>query len=300
MTPDHHTGVVLVEPFGRGGGPDLVGRALAGRLAEVWGEPVVVDNRPGAGATAGPAAVAAAPPDGRTLLLNTSAHAYGAALLHDLPYDPVADFVPVAPLTSQSYVLVARADRGIRALDDLRQQPNLSFASSGVGTGTHLGVEELNAVLGISAVHILPGPTDAGADTSIRVAAGAADYALGPISMAAPLLCAGTLIALGVSGSRRSRLLPDVPTLAEAGADGFDFPVWYGIWAPAATPEAVLRRLAAGVLAALDAPDFGAWMTKHDADPMNMTQPEFALFVTHETDRARRIAKTPGVTDSRP
>ena len=297
--------VVLVEPFGPGGGPDLVARALAGHLTGVWGVPVVVKNCPGAGATAAPALVAAGPPDGRTLLINTSAHAYSAALLRGLPYDPIDDFVAVAPVTSQSYVLVAAASSGVGTLADLvsagqRRSGQLRFASSGVGTGTHLSVEELNADLGISAVHAPAGPTDAGADTCIRVAAGEADYAMAPISMAEPLLSAGTLVALGVSGSRRSRLLPEVPTVAQAGAAGFDFPIWYGIWAPSATPASVVSRLAAGVADALEAPELGAWLTEHDADPMRMTQPEFARFVAGETDRARRIAEAIGIAGPRP
>ncbi len=302
---DHGGPVVLVEPFGPGGGPDVIARALAGHLSDVWGVPVVVDNRPGAGATAAPAFVATAPPDGRTLLINTSAHAYSAALLDGLAYDPIDDFVAIAPLTSQPYVLVAPASSGMRMLADLvgagQGRPGqLRFASSGVGTGTHLSVEDLNAALGISAIHMPAGPTDAGADTSVRVAAGEADYAMAPISMAEPLLSAGTLVALGVSGPRRSRLLPDVPTVAEAGAAGFDFPIWYGIWAPSATPASIVSRLAAGIADALEAPGLRAWLTEHDADPLRMTQPEFARFVARETDRARRIAEAIGVALPRP
>jgi tripartite-type tricarboxylate transporter receptor subunit TctC len=302
---DHGGPVVLVEPFGPGGGPDVIARALAGHLSDVWGVPVVVDSRPGAGATAAPAFVATAPPDGRTLLINTSAHAYSAALLDGLAYDPIDDFVAIAPLTSQPYVLVAPASSGMRMLADLvgagQGRPGqLRFASSGVGTGTHLSVEDLNAALGISAIHMPAGPTDAGADTSVRVAAGEADYAMAPISMAEPLLSAGTLVALGVSGPRRSRLLPDVPTVAEAGAAGFDFPIWYGIWAPSATPASIVSRLAAGIADALEAPGLRAWLTEHDADPLRMTQPEFARFVARETDRARRIAEAIGVALPRP
>ncbi len=302
---DHGGPVVLVEPFGPGGGPDVIARALAGHLSDVWGVPVVVDNRPGAGATAAPAFVATAPPDGRTLLINTSAHAYSAALLDGLAYDPIDDFVAIAPLTSQPYVLVAPASSGMRTLADpvgagQGRPGQLRFASSGVGTGTHLSVEDLNAALGISAIHMPAGPTDAGADTSVRVAAGEADYAIAPISMAEPLLSAGTLVALGVGGSRRSRLLPDVLTVAEAGAAGFDFPIWYGIWAPSATPASIVSRLAAGIADALEAPGLRAWLAEHDADPLRMTQPEFARFVARETDRARRIAEAIGVALPRP
>jgi tripartite-type tricarboxylate transporter receptor subunit TctC len=286
--------VRLVEPFGAGGGPDVIAQALAGRLTEAWGVPVAVDNRPGAGATAAPAFVAAAPPDGCTLLINTSAHAYSAALVEKLPYDPLHDFAAIAPLTSQPYVLVASPRSGLRTLADLvssaQARPgSLRFASSGVGTATHVGVEKLNAHLGISAIHVAAGPTEAGADTGARVAAGGGDYAMSPISMAGPLVSAGALVALGVSGSRRSRLLPDVLTIGEAGATGFDFPIWYGIWAPAATPTEVVDTLAHDIATAVATPELRDKLLDHDADPMTMTRAEFAAFVLSESEMAAQL-----------
>ena len=150
---------MLVEPFGRGGGVDVIARLFAAALAAALDAQVVVDNRPGLGATAAPAFVAGAPADGRTLLMNTSAHAYTAALSERLPYDPIADFVPVAAVTSQAYVLVANPGAGLRSLADLaragRTRPGgLSFISAGVGTGTHVCAAQLNHDLGIDARHI--------------------------------------------------------------------------------------------------------------------------------------------------
>ncbi len=293
--------VVVVESFGPGGGVDVIAGALAGQLSQIWGVPVTVDNRPGKGATAGPAFVAAAPPNGRTLLINTSAHAYSAALAAGLPYDPIADFVAVAPVTSQPYVLVAPAKSGTRTLTDLAgatqaRGGGLRFLSSGVGTATHLSIEQLNLELGISAIHEPARPTDAIAATITRLAAGEADYAMCPIPIAQPRLVDGTLTALGVSGAQRSRLLPDVPTLAESGAPGFDFPIWYGTWAPAATPPPIVDELAAGIAAALGTQELLSWLAEHGADPMRMAPSEFADFVDSECDRAASIALAAGIT----
>ena len=294
--------VVLVEPFGAGGGPDLIGTALAAKLTQIWAVPVTVDNRPGLGATAAPAFVAAAAADGRTLLINTSAQAYSAALATGLPYDPIADFVAIAPVTSQPYVLVAPGRSGMHGLDDLisaaKARP-LTFVSAGVGTGTHLSVAELNLLLGISATHLPARPTDAISATIARVAAGEADYAMCPIPIAQPHLGVGTLTALGVSGAQRSRLLLDVPTLQEAGAAGFDFPIWYGIWAPSATPALRVQKLADGIGAALHAPELRSWLAEHGAEPMRMTQRAFADFVIRERDRADAIARAAGISPTR-
>jgi tripartite-type tricarboxylate transporter receptor subunit TctC len=137
----------MIEPFGAGGGPDLIARAVSPNLSELWGQPVTVENHPGAGSTAAPALVAKSPADGYTLLVNTSAQAYSAALLKNLPYDPLKDFIPVAPLTSQPYVLVAGKWSGIATLSELivmaKAKPGeLKIGSTGVGTGTHLGISK--------------------------------------------------------------------------------------------------------------------------------------------------------------
>src|SRR5438309_2104308 len=177
--------VHLIEPFGAGGGPDLVGRALAQKLTELWGQPVTVENVPGAGATAGPAQVAKSPADGYTLLINTNAQAYSAALLKNLPYDPLKDFIPVALLTSQPYVLVAGKLAGITTVGELlaaaRAKPGqLKFGSSGLGTGSHLGVEKFNLAAGIRAVHVPARPGDAIANTIVNTIVGCMDYLLAP------------------------------------------------------------------------------------------------------------------------
>ena len=294
--------VVLVEPFGAGGGVSVIATPLAAQLAQVWAVPVTVDNRPGLGATAAPAFVALAAADGRTLLINTSAHAYSAALRSGLPYDPIVDFVAVAPVTSQPYVLVSSRISGVRGLDALiraAQARSLRFVSTGVGTGTHLGVVELNLALGISATHLPARPTDAVSATMARLAAGEADYALCPIPIAQPHLAEGSLVALGVSGAQRSPLVPDAPTLQEVGAAGFDFPIWYGIWAPAATPALRVEELNDGIRAALDAPQLRSWLAEHGAEPMQMRPREFSDFVIRERDRADAIARAAGISPTR-
>ena len=286
--------IVLVEPFGSGGGVDVIARPFAAALAVTLDAQVVVDNRPGLGATVAPAFVAGALADGRTLLLNTSAHAYTAALSERLPYDPIADFVPVAAVTSQAYVLVANPSAGLKRPADAhvgRTRPGgLSFISAGVGTGTHVCAAQLNHDLGIGARHIPARAEDGISETIARVAAGEADYAVSPIPIAAPHLAAGTLVAIGVTAARRSPLLPDVPTLAEVGAEGFAFPIWYGLWAPAETPAPVVAELAAAVSEALRSPELASRFEQHGAEILRLTQTEFADFVTSEVARARRLA----------
>ncbi len=225
--------VRLIESFGAGGGPDLVGRALAQKLTELWGQPVTVENVPGAEATAGPAQVAKSPADGYTLLVNTSAQAYSAALLKNLPYDPLKDFIPVAPLTSQPYVLVTGKMTGITTVGELvaaaKAKPGqLKFGSTGMGTGSHLGIEKFNLAAGIKTVHVPARAGEAIADTIANTVAGRTDYLLAPIQLALVEIRAGRLRPLGVSTRKRSSLLPEVPTIAEAGVAGFDYP--YLVW----------------------------------------------------------------------
>jgi tripartite-type tricarboxylate transporter receptor subunit TctC len=292
--------VRVIEPFGAGGGPDLLARALAQQLSKLWGQPVTVENIPGAGATAGPAQVAKSLPDGYTLLVNTTAQAYSAALSKDLPYDPLKDFIPITPLTSQPYVLVAGESAGITTLGELiaaaRSKPGqLKFGSTGIGTGTHLGIEKFNLAVGIKAVHIPAGRSDAIADVIAHNIAGDTTYMMAPISLALPDIRKGRLRALGVSGARRSSLLPEVPTIAEAGVGGFNFPIWYGVWAPAGTSAVVVDKLVKDIGHVLAGNDLRDWIVKHGGEPMNMTQPEFARFVLSESESAAQIIKAAGI-----
>jgi tripartite-type tricarboxylate transporter receptor subunit TctC len=285
--------VLLIEPFGAGGGPDLIARALAGPLSEHWRRPVAVENHPGGGSTAGPVLVAKAPADGNTLLVNTCAHAYIAAIARDLPYDPLRDFAAVTPLTSQAYVVITGPSTAARTVSELvaaagTRGEALKFGSTGVGTGTHLGTVALNVAAGIRAMHVPAGPDDAISDVVANVATGAIDYAMTPISAAAPHITAGAVSAIGITTARRSSALPDVPALAEAGVAGYDFPFWYGVWAPSATPIEILDDRADGIASVIREPEMEHWLVDHGMDRMSMTRETFARFVVDETQRAAR------------
>jgi len=287
--------VRVIEPFGAGSGVDVMARPVAQKLSEFWGQPVTVENHTGAGGTVGPGLVAKSPADGYTLLVNSSAQA-SSALLTKLAYDPAKDFIPIAPLTSQPYVLVVGKPVGVKSVGELiaaaKAKPNeLKFGSAGMGTGTHLGAEKFNLDAGIKAVHVPTRPADAIADTI----AGRITYWLSPISLALPHIREGRLLALGVSSARRSSVLPEVPTVAEAGVAGFDYEIWYGIWAPAGTPTAVVHKLEKDIARALAAPDVRDRLAKYGADPMNMTQAEFSRFVRSESESAARIIKAAGI-----
>src|SRR5262249_9077529 len=162
---------------------------------------------------------------------------------------------------------------------------------TGIGTGTHVGVEKFNQAAGIKAPHVPPSPNDSNADTIANAIAGRFDYYLVPIPLALPHIRDGTLVALGVSTAQRSTLLPEVPTIAEASVGSFDFPIWYGIWVPAGTPTNVVDKLANDIGCLLTGPDLREWIAEHGGEPMSMTQPEFARFVKSESEATARLMK---------
>ena len=292
--------VRMIEPFGAGGGPDIVARAVSPKLSELWGQRVTVENHPGAGSTEAPALVAKSPADGYTLLVNTSAQAYSAAFVKNLPYDPLKDFIPVAPLTSQPYVLVAGKSSGITTIGELiakaKAKPGqLTFGSTGVGTGSYVGVEKFNLEAGIKGVHVPPEPGDAITNVIASTVAGRSAYMIAPIPLVLADIRAGKLFALGVTTKKRSSLLPEVPTIAEADVPGFDYPIWYGIWVRSGTPAAVVEKLGKDIARALAAPGLRDQLAKHGAEPMSMTRPEFAHFVLRESESAARIMKGAGI-----
>lgn len=276
---------------------DTISRPIAHKLSELWGQPVTVENHTGAGSTAAPALVAKAPPDGYTLLVNSSAHAYAAVLRQNGPYDPLKDFIPIAPLTSQGYVLVAGKDAGFATLAELiakaKARPNgLRYGSSGVGSGSHFGVLRFNLAAGIEAVHL---PNDAIAEAIADAVGGRTEYLLAPIPLALHEIQAGGLVPLAVSSGHRSPLLPVVPSIAELGFADFDYSIWYGLWAPAGTPAPVVEKLARDIGQVLAIPELREWLTSHGGVPMSMTQPAFAEFVQSEMDRAAQIVKGAGL-----
>ena len=176
----------------------------------------------------------------------------------------------------------------------------LTFGSTGAGTGSHLGAALLNVQAGVSAVHVLPALGDSIVDVVAKVAGGVIDYVLSPISIATPYLEDGTLVALGVSTARRSPWLPDVPTVAESGVDGFDFPIWYGAWVRAGTSPGIVRALGNDFADVLASPQLGGWCTRHGAEPMRIATADFAAFVADEARRAAEIIERVGRVDDPP
>jgi tripartite-type tricarboxylate transporter receptor subunit TctC len=210
------------------------------------------------------------------------------------------DFVPLIPLTCQPYVLVAGKSADIGTVAQLiaaaKAMPGeVRFGSTGIGTGTHIGVERFNQLAGIDAVHLPPRPTDSIADTIANTIAGRTTYQMSPISLALPSIQDGNLIALGITTARRSSLLPDVPTISEAGLAAFDFPIWHGIWVRAGTPPGVVDKLVNDIGRVLAGPEVRRWIASHGGEPMNMTQQEFARFVLTESERATQIINAPRI-----
>jgi tripartite-type tricarboxylate transporter receptor subunit TctC len=289
--------VRIIVPFTAGSGADIVARKLSEKLTEFWGQAVVVENFVGAGGTVGSAEVAKSPPDGYTLLVNTSAHAVNVAAYNKLPYDPVRDFIDVAPLVSQPFVLVVGASAEVKTVSDLiaaaKATPGkLKVGSAGTGSGTHMAAEKFRLAAGIDVVHL---PNKGGPEANADAIAGRVTYWFSPIALALQPVADGKLVALGVTSARRSVLLPNVPTIAETGLTGFEDTIWYGLWTPSATPTDAVNRLSTDVARALATPEVRDHFAKMGTEPMQMTRTEFARFVRSEIDGAVRVFKAVGI-----
>ncbi len=289
--------VRVIVPLAPGGGVDAIIRMVAPKLSESWGQPVTVENHVGAGGALGTGMVARTPADGHTLLSNSSAHVVSAVLRTNLPFDPLKDFVPVAPLTSQAYILVVGKDSGIKTVRELiaaaKSKPGeLKFTSAGIGSGTHLMAETFNVDAGVKMVHV---PTAGAGAANDEVIAGRVTYWFSSITPALPHIREGRLVALGVSSAKRLSAMPDIPTVAEAGLPGFDSTLWYGVWAPSGTPDAVVDRIAKDVARALAAPDVRERLAKLSAETMSMTPVEFARFVRSEAESVARVVRAAGI-----
>jgi tripartite-type tricarboxylate transporter receptor subunit TctC len=289
--------VRVVVAFSPGGVTDIIARTLGGKLAELWGQSVVVENRPGAGGSIGTVAVAKSPADGYTLLVHSSGYAINAALNPALPYDPRKDLAEVAPLGSQPMVLVVSPASGIRSVRELiaaaRAKPGeLAYGSSGIGSGAHMNGEKFRIATGVELIHV---PYKGGADAINDTIAQRLGFTFNTVTLALPHIREGRLRALGVSTARRSALLPDVPSIAEAGVPGFEFSFWNGLWAPAGTPPQVVERIARDIARAAAQPDMRERLANLGAEWLDMTPAQFSRFVESEIEDARRIGKTAGI-----
>jgi tripartite-type tricarboxylate transporter receptor subunit TctC len=290
----------LVVPYPPGGPLDAAARALAERVKEPLGI-VVVENRPGAGGNLGVDLVAKAAPDGYSLVIGAVAtHAINPWLFSKLPYDPIKDFAPVTLIAHVPNVLVMTPERAqqlnIRSARDLvahaRANPGkLNFASGGNGSAGHMAGELLKSQARISAVHI---PYAGAAPAQLGLLAGQTDFMFDNLASALTQVKAGKLVAFAVTTTRRAEAMPDVPTMAESGLPGFDVSTWFGVFAPAGTPPAVVERLNKEFTAALRSPEMRERLARMGAEPAPMTPGEFQQFVRAEMAKYEKVVKFSG------
>jgi tripartite-type tricarboxylate transporter receptor subunit TctC len=291
--------VRLLIGFAPGGSTDIVGRIVAQKLGERLGQPVVVENRAGAGGTIAADVTAKAPPDGYTLTLGTtSTHAIAAGAYSKLPYDPVKDFQPVSLVAITPYLLVVNPRVAANNLADFvtlaKKQPGkLNYASAGSGTATHLAMEMLKDTAKLDVVHV---PYKGNAPADIAILSGEVQVVFGSMPALLQNAKANKVRPLAVGTLRRSPALPDVPTVAEQGYPGFEAALWLGVLAPAGTPKSVVERLHREIVAIVATPEFKAAMDANGAEPIASASPEqFASMLRGEVDRYTKIVKAIGI-----
>jgi tripartite-type tricarboxylate transporter receptor subunit TctC len=281
----------FIVPLTPGSGADIAGRLIGKHMTDAWKQPVVVENRPGAGGIIGTQAVVKADPDGYTLLVQSSSHSANPAIYKSLPYDPQKDLIDVAILGMTPYVMVTSPTgpyKDLKALiDAARAKPgDIPFASAGIGTSTHLAAAYVVDLAGLKMLHIpFKGSPDAIQDTL----AGRTAFYMAPINAAVNLVKEGRLTALGVSTKGRADVLPNVAPLADQGLAGYNMTLWFGMWAPAGTPAAVVQKLNAQINAIVQLPEVKDQFAKLGLLPAPMKPDEFARFVRDETGVYRRI-----------
>jgi tripartite-type tricarboxylate transporter receptor subunit TctC len=290
--------VRMIIPYPPGGGNDTLGRLFAAKLSDRLGQPVVVENRPGAGTMIGTEAAARSPADGYTILLSSIAtHALSPNLYAKVPYDPIKDFAPVTLLGIAPTVLVVRSDFPAKDLAELvaaaKAKPGgFTYASGGNGTPPHINGEVFKAVAGVDLLHV---PFKGGGPALVDLMAGRVDVMLDTAASAMPHVRSGKLRALAISGPKRSAEYPDLPTFAEAGLPQYDTNAWYSVHAPAGTSPEVVRRLNAELVASLKEPEVLARFKQLSTDPVGNTPEEFAAFVKAELDKYARVIRTAGI-----
>ena len=290
--------VTVVVPFASGGTTDIIARTIGHKMGESLHQPVVVDNRPGAGGTLGASNVARATPDGYTLLLATVAHTMAPGIYKKLPYDFTRDLVPVGLVALTPNVLLVSPSLPVKSVAELiayiKSHPGkVNYGSAGPGSTEHLSGELFRSMTGTDIVHV---PYKGGAPMMTDLIAGQIQMAMETSPSAAPHVGSGKLRALAVTTAKRSPAYPGVPTLDESGIKGYEVTTWYALMAPRGTPEAVTRRLGTELAKALQQPDVLKRFEEQGVTAGDMTPAKLAEFIRQETERWSRVSKTAGVT----
>ncbi len=288
--------VRIIVPFAPGGPADIYARVIANKLQEALGQTFVVDNRPGAGSIIGTDAVAKSAPDGYTLLLMSNTHTVNESLIPTKPFQLMRDFAPIAPINYSDLVLVARPGLPYKTLGELIQAAKarpgaMSYASSGPGTPYHMAGELFKAMAGVSLVHI-PYKGSAGARTDVL--GGQLEMMFDAIPTMAEHIKSGKVKALATTGRTRSTVLPDVPTMTEAGVPGYEATIWLGLMAPKGTPSAVIERLHAELSKITSNPELRKAWAAQGTTPMTMSVAEFARYLEDDIAKWSRIVRLSG------
>ena len=288
--------VKLVVPFAAGGPADIYARFIAQRLQDALGQSFVVENKPGGGSVIGTDQAAKSPADGYTLLMMSNTHTVNESLMTNKPFTLMKDFAPVAPINYSDLVFVVHPKTGFNSLKDLisaaKAKPkSLNYASSGPGTPYHMAGELFKAMAGVDIQHV-PYKGSSGARTDVL--GGQVEMMFDAVPTMQQNIAAGKIRALAVSGRARSAVLPDVPTMAEAGVPGYEATIWLGIMAPAATPRPIIDKLNAEINKILGRADVKADWAKQGAAPMLMSVNEFTQYMRDDIEKWARIVKISG------
>jgi tripartite-type tricarboxylate transporter receptor subunit TctC len=283
--------IKVVVPFAAGGAVDVLARLLGIKLHEALGQPVIVENRPGAGGTLAADAVAKSPPDGYTILQNTNGAAIAPALYNSLPFDAEKDFAPVTQLVASNLILVASPKSGITSVQQLiaraKEKPgSLNYGSSGIGNPLHLTMEMLKHATGIDIVAV---PFRGDAQINAALIGGEVEVAVVPLATAVPLIQDGRIRALGITGSKRSPTVPDVPTVAEAGVPGFASTSWQGWFMAAKTPAPIVERIQQEIAMALGLPDVHTRLGAMAYEGVGSTPAAFDAFYKAEIAKFAKV-----------
>jgi len=289
--------VRMVVPSSAGGGTDIVARIIAPELSKRLGQQVVIDNRPGAGTMIGIEVAAKSPADGYTLLMGLSTLAINSALYKKVPYDPQRDFAPITQAVSSASIIVVHPSVPVKTVKELiafarARQGQLNYASAGTGTYPHMTMELFLSMAKLKMVHI---PYKGTAPAMIDMLAGQVATMAATILTGMPQIRAGRLRPLGITSAARSPIVPDIPTVAEAGLPGFESVQWYGVLAPARTPKDIITRVHGEVTRALQQPEIKARLAGDGADTVGSSPEEFARYIQSELTKWAKVARDAGI-----